>query len=183
MDEFGDGGCFFDCDSGLRASRDETDEERKQREDLSIDIGDSFIRNNIFDEYIGGPRADFDYKKENYLFAFPLYDIFNFLFALGSRFPGTEAYTIIKWPDRIEKKFEEFGIKYQTRRFFDHEGKTFNIEEHDKEFFEQWGKPKIFSLYSGEHAGCYFKSEEDGTSFEINLKIFRPGENNRIQSN
>lgn len=180
VDEFGDRGYFFESDSGLKASLDETDEKRAKRENLSIDIGDSFIRNNIFDKYIGGPRADFDYEKENYLFTFPLYEIFNFLFALGQRFHDAETNTIIKWPDAIEKKFKELGIKYET--FFDHGPTEFNIEEHDKEFFEKWGKPKI-SLYSSERESGYLTSEEDGTSFGVSLKIFRPGENDRIASN
>ena len=180
VDEFGDRGYFFDCDSGLGASANESDEKREQRKKLSIDIGDNFIRNDIFDKYIGGPRADFDYEKGGYLFAFPLHEVFNFLFALEQRFHETEANTVIKWPDAIEKKFQELGIKYET--FFDYEPTEFNIEEHDKEFFEKWGKPKI-SLHSSERSGGHLASEKDGTSFGVSLKMFRPGENDRIQSN
>jgi len=175
VDEFGDSGYFFYSDR--RASIDESDKKREQRKKLSIDIGDSFIRNDIFDKYIGGPRSDFDYEDENYLFQFPLHDIFNFLLALGQRFHDTENNTIIKWPDHIEKKFKELGIKYET--YFDYEPEPFDIEKHDKEFFEKWGKPKI-SLYSSERG--YLTSEKDGTSFGVRLKIFRPGENDRIST-
>lgn len=177
VDEFGDRGYFFNSDLWVKSPEKESDKKREEREKLSIDIGDSFIRNDIFDKYIGGPRSDFDYEKENYLFQFPLHDIFNFLLALGQRFHETEENTIIKWPDQIEKKFKELDIKYET--YFDYEPKPFDIEEHDKEFFEKWGKPKI-SLYSNEDDSGYLKSEKDGTSFGVSLKIFRPGENERI---
>jgi len=176
VDEFGDRGCFFNSDL-FGTSSDEDDKKRAERQKLSVDIGDSFIRNDIFDKYIGGPRSDFDYEKENYLFQFPLLEIFNFLLALGQRFHDTENNAIIKWPDQIEKKFKELGIKYET--FFDYEPEQFDIEKHDKEFFEKWGKPKI-TLYSSERNSGYLKSEKDGTSFGVSLKIFRPGENDRV---
>ncbi len=179
VDEFGDSGYFFNSDSGLKSSVNESDKKREQRKKLSVDIGDSYIRNDIFDKYIGGPRSDFDYEKENYLFQFPLHEIFNFLLALGQRFHDTENNTIIKWPDHIEKKFKELGIKYET--YFDYEPEPFDIEKHDKEFFEKWGKPKI-SLYSSDRNSGYLTSEKDGTSFGLSLKIFRPGENDRIST-
>jgi hypothetical protein len=177
VDEFGDRGYFFDIDGGIKLPAEESDKKREQRKKLSVEIGDSFIRNDIFDKHIGGPRSDFDYEDENYLFQFPLHDIFNFLLELGQRFHDTENNTIIKWPDHIEKKFKELGIKYET--YFDYEPEPFDIEKHDKEFFEKLGKPKI-SLYPSDRNSGYLTSEKDGTSFGVSLKIFRPGENDRI---
>ncbi len=179
VDKFGDCGYFFESDSKLSAS-DESNEKREQRKKLSVDISENFIRNDIFDKYIGGLRSDFDYEDENYLFRFPLHDIFNFLLALGQRFHETESNTIIKWPDHIEKKFKELDIKYET--YFDSEPESFNIEKHDKECYERWGKPKI-SLDSSDRDSGYLISTKDGTSFNISLKIFRPDENNRISKN
>jgi len=69
------------------------------------------------------------------------------------------------------------GIKYETS--FDYEPNPFDIEKHDKEFYEKWGQPKI-TLSSSKRNNGYFKSEKDGTSFGISLKIFRPGENDRV---
>lgn len=173
VDEFGDSGYFFRSDWGL--GNRESDEDRERRKKLTVQIGENYIRNEIFDKYIGGPRSDFDYEKENYLFQFPLNEIFNFLFALGQRFHDTEDKPIIKWPDHIEEKFKELGIKYET--FFDYEPTEFNIEEHDKELYEKLGKPKI-ALYGNEKG--YLSANE--ASFGVSLKIFRPGENDRISN-
>lgn len=177
VDEFRDSGYIFEEDNKIGGPND-TEEKRQARHKLSVQVGEDFIRNDIFDKYVGGPRADFDYKKQNYLFQFPLTDVFNFLFSLGERFHETEMHTIIKWPDNIEKKFKESGINYKT--YFDHEPEQFDIEKHDKVFFEKIGKPKI-SLYSdstGRNEG--FFETEDNISYNIKLKIFRPNENDRI---
>lgn len=96
VDEFGDSGYFFRSDWGLRNK--ESDKDRERRKKLTVDIGENYIRNDIFDKHIGGPRSEFDYEKENYLFQFPLSEIFDFLFALGQRFHDTENKPIIKWP-------------------------------------------------------------------------------------
>src|SRR3989338_262522 len=174
VDEFGDSGYFFESDRwGHKQSGDESDEARENRKKLTVDIGEDYIRNDMFDKHIGGPRSDFDYEKENYLFQFPLGEVFSFLFTLGQRFHETEDKPIIKWPDNIEKKFKELGIKYET--FFDYEPTEFKIEEHDKELYEKLGKPKI-ALYGDEKG--YLSSDE--AIFGVKLKIFRPGENDRI---
>ncbi|MEX1014382.1 MAG: hypothetical protein WDZ80_04445 [Candidatus Paceibacterota bacterium] len=172
VDEFGDRGYFFHSDWGLRNKESNNDRERRKK--LTIEIGENYIRNEIFDKYIGGPRSDFNYEKENYLFQFPLSEIFNFLFALGQRFHDTEDKSIIKWPDHIEKKFNDLGIKYKT--YFDYEPTEFNIEEHDKQLYEKLGKLKI-ALY-GDDKG-YLSAKE--AYFGVSLKIFRPGENDRIR--
>jgi hypothetical protein len=87
-----------------------SEEEQKFRKQLTVEVGEDFIRKNIYDEHIGGPKIDFDYEKEDYVFSFPLHDVFNFRYALGSQFDGTEESTVIKWPDAIEKKFKALGI-------------------------------------------------------------------------
>jgi len=99
VDEFGESGYVFESD-GEYSIRD-NEEKRAETNRLSIEIGEDFIRNDIFDKYIGGPKSGFDYEKENYLFQFPLFQVFSFLFALGQRFHGTERNTIIKWPTRF----------------------------------------------------------------------------------
>lgn len=174
VDEFGDRGYFFESDRWGK-SADESEDDRKKRDKLTVDIGEDYIRNDIYDKYIGGARSGFDYEKENYLFRFPLGDVFNFLFSLGTRFHETEKSTIIKWPDSIENKFKELGMKYET--YFEYEPTQFNIEEHDKEFYEKFGKPKV-ALYGGEKG--YLSSDEG--SFGVTLCIFRPGENYRMGS-
>jgi hypothetical protein len=176
IDEFDDRGYIFASDYKFFDVR-ESDEKRNAREKLSIDIGEDFIRNDIFDKYIGGPKSDSDYEKENYLFQFPLSDVLSFLFALGHRFHGTERNTIIKWPDQIEKKFKELGIEYET--YFDYDPEPFDIEKYDKEFFEKWGKPKI-CLYGGDRFHSSYFVTKDRTYYGVQLKMFRPGENDRI---
>jgi hypothetical protein len=143
-----------------------------------VQVGEDFIRCGIFDRYVGGPRSDFDYEKEEYVFSFPLSDIFNFLFKLGMRFHDAEDNNIVKWPDNIEKKFKEMDIKYET--YFDHEPTLFDIEKHDKDFFEKIGKPKV-SLHSSQRDRGFLVA--NGTYFGVQLKIFRPGENDRVVNN
>lgn len=176
VNEFGDSGYIFPEDSSLSADINEQDQERERRQKLSIEIGEDFIRNDIFDKYIGGPRVDFE--KENYLFRFPLQEVFSFLFALGTRFHDTEGNAIIKWPDHIQEKFKGHDIKYETQ--FEYEPTEFDIEKHDVEFYNKWGKPKI-CLYSSRSAIGYLTGP-NGTSYRINLKLFRPGENDRIEN-
>lgn len=179
VDEFGDRGYIFDADSSLKAGLDEEDDARERRQKLSVEVGENFIRNDIHDKYIGGPRSEFDYEKENYVFSFPMYEVFNFLFALGTRFHDTEGNTIIKWPDQIEEKFKEHGIKYETQ--FEYDPTQFDIEKHDATFYEKWGKPKI-SLSSSDRFASSYLTGAEGTSYSIDLKLFRPGENDRISN-
>jgi hypothetical protein len=177
VDEFGDRGYIFDEDSSMNASLDETDDARERREQLCVEIGENFIRNDIYDKHIGGPRLEIDYEKENYIFSFPLYEVFNFLFALGTRFHDTEKNRIIKWPDQIEKSFEEHGIRYETQ--FVYEPEEFDIKKHDADFYEKWGKPKVCLYSSDRSSSSYIKGKED-THYSVTLQIFRPGENDRI---
>jgi len=176
-DEFGDRGYVFGSDGDYEL--DEMDEKQK----LSVEVGEDFIRNDIFDKHIGGARGDWDYEKENYLFRFPLHEVFNFLFALGTRFHDTERKIVIKWPEEIEKKFKEYGIKYET--IFDYEPDELKLEEWDKDFYEKLGKPKVsnISIDSRVPGHSAYLSTEDHTHYSVALKIFRPGENDRINMN
>ena len=173
VDEFGNRGYIFESDSSSHLNIQDKNYEKKRNEHLklSVQVGENFIRNDIFDKHIGVPRSD--YEKENYLFLFPLGEVFNFLFTLGQKFHDRENKPIIKWPDNIEKKFKELGIKYEI--FFDYEPTEFKIEKHDKELYEKLGKPKT-ALFGDEKG--YLSSDE--ASYGVNLKIFRPSENNRI---
>lgn len=178
VDEFGDRGYIFRSDLFADHSANESLEERAERDKVSVEVGDNFIRSGIYDKYIGGPKSSFDYEASDYIFRFPLSDVFNFLLALGTRFHGTEQNLIIKWPEQIEKRFKEFGIKYETQ--FDHEPDVFNIEKHDKEFFEQIGKPTISSSRNDSQFFNTYLTTEDNTHYSVSLKIFRPEENDRI---
>lgn len=171
VDEFGDMGYIFESDNefGLK--------QNPEKGKLSIEIGEDFIRNDVFDKNTGYLRSNFEYKKENYFFHFPLHGVFNFLFALGYRFHNAERNTVIKWPDYIEKKFEEAGIEYE--KIFDFEPALFDIEKHDKDFFEKIGRPKISSSSSDEFESAYPK-DKNNNYYGVELKIFRPGENDRI---
>lgn len=177
VNEFGDHGYVFDSDDKFDAH--EGEEERNARQKLSVNVGEDFIRNDIFDKYIGGRRSDFDYEKENYVFQFPLSEVFSFLFELGQRFHETEDNPVIKWPDQIEKKFKEYGIDYETH--FEYEQELFDIEKHDKGFFEKWGKPKI-ALYGKRTENTYLVSK-DKHYYGVELKLFRPDENERVGIN
>ena len=173
VDEFGDRGYVFGSDN----KPDINDESRDARHKMSIEIKEDFIRNDIFDKYVGVPKIDLDYEKENYLFRFPLYDVFNFLFALGQRFHSMEGKTIVKWPDQIEKRFEEFGIVHETD--FECPPEIFDIEKHDRKIFEKWGKPKV-SMYNGRRFRTGFFINKEKIYYTVNLEIFRPDENDRI---
>jgi hypothetical protein len=177
VDEFGDSGYIFDSDRGLNHPFDEDSKHREERDKLSVEIGEDFIRNDIWDKHIGGLKGSWDYEKENYLFSFPLQEVFNFLLALGDRFQGAERNTIIEWPEYIQRKFEEAGIMYE--KLFEFEPILFDIEAHDKDFFEKIGRPKISSSSSDKFHSTYLK-DKNGTYYGVELTIFRPGENDRI---
>lgn len=175
VDEFGDRGYIFYADSSLKAPLDEERSTREQREKLSVEIGEDFIRNDIYDKSIGGPRLDYD--EENYVFRFPMHEVFNFLLALGTRFHDTEGNTIIKWPDQIEKKLKEHKISYETS--FEFDPMQFDIEKYDASFYKKWGEPKV-SLFTKDGGG--YHTSEEVASYSISLKLFRPGENERISN-
>jgi hypothetical protein len=114
VDEFRDSGYSFLSDREVewhnRRNRD-----RKSEEDatgkLAVEIEEDSIRNSIFDKNIGGPSIP---GRDDYLYGFPIYEVFNFLLALGRRFHETEGNAIIKWPNQIEEKLKRAGIKYET---------------------------------------------------------------------
>jgi hypothetical protein len=176
VSEFGDSGYIFNSDSGLGNLGKETEHQRENRKKLSVEIGESYIRNDIYDKYIGGAKSESDYLEENYLFKFPLHDMFEFFYSLGARFDGAEESVVIKWPDHIEAKFKELGIKYEKQ--FEFEPTQFNIEEHDRELYEKLGRPKISMGNSGRFHSSYLSC--NNTYFGLDLKIFRPSENDRI---
>lgn len=176
VDEFKDRGAIFESESKWEIGG--GDEKRKESERISVEISENYIRNNIYDQYIGGSKSDFDYTEDDYLFYFPLHDVFNFLHALGTRFHEAEENTIIKWPDGIQKKFDENGIKYET--YFEFEPKVFDVEKHDKEFYEKMGKPKIALGKSDRFHSSFLQSKE--AFYSVSLKMFRPDENDRISA-
>ncbi|HPF95258.1 MAG TPA: hypothetical protein PLR08_01765 [bacterium] len=174
VDEFGDRGYVFDSDSRSSNRRDESKEEMSRRQELSIEVGEDFIRNDIFDKYIGGRR--YDYEKENYLLSLPLSDIFQFRYAIGQKFSGLEMETVVKWPEKIERIFEERKIKYEL--YTDYDPKLFDIEKEDAALFEKWGKPKITSYGGDGHSS--FLSDNYGNHFGVRLEMFRKGDNERL---
>lgn len=183
-DEFGDRGFLVESDSNFSHLQNEKDsfKKREARNKLSVEIGDSYIRNNIFDMYAGGLKSGFQYENEDYLFNFPIRDVFNFLFQLGQRFHGVERNMIIKWPDQIENKFKENNIEYET--LFDYAPDELPLEVWDKAFYEKWGGPKVakISIDSDIPGHWTVLKTNDDTYYDVRLKIFRPGENDRIAS-
>ena len=81
--------------------------------------------------------------------------------------------------DKLQSLFDESQGYYES--FLDTNNMYKKGQLSDKEFFEKWGKPKI-SLYSSDRNSGYLTSEKDGTSFGVSIKIFRPGENDRIST-
>jgi len=177
VDKFGSAGYILDSDKE-KFDRNETDEDRRKRDELTVEIGEDFIRNDIFEHLIGGLKNDFEYTEDNYPFRFPLRDVFNFLFSLGQRFHGLEECTVLKWPDHIEDKFKQFGIKYD--KFLEFEPPIFDLEKQDQDFFERIGRPKVSS---SDQRDSTFLKDEIGTHYGIRLKLFRPDENPRISGN
>ncbi len=137
----------------------------------AVAITEDSIRNNCFDQYIGG--LDTIGKKEDWLVIFPLNSIVQFLVELGLRFDDSEDNLIIKWPDHIEKELKDRGFSYEHRLAY--EATIFDIEKHDKDFYEKNGKPKI-SLYGG--GDPVFISKE--VEYRIKFKMFRPKNNERL---
>jgi len=177
LDKFGDAGYIFEADHKFDLN--ESEEEKNARDKFTIEIGEDFIRNEIWEKNIGGLKYDFEYEKENYLFSFPLYDVFNFKMAMGQRFEGAEENVILEWPDKIKKQFDSLGIKYEV--ISDFEPSIFNIEEYDKEFYQKMGKPKIASGGPDKFLSAYLSS--DLAYYKVSLKLFRPDENYRISEN
>lgn len=164
-DNFGDFGYIFNSDQKVDFDN------GSGRGKFGVEITESSIKNNALDQNIGGRSIS---KREDYLYTFPLDDVFSFLFTLGQRFHEAEGNSVIKWPDHIENKFRELGIKYET--YFDYEPEQFDIEKEDKEFYEKIGKPKI-ALYGNDRG---FLSSDLVDSYWVKLKVFRPDENDRI---
>lgn len=169
VDEFGDGGFIFTQDRDNAFMN-----EKLMGGRLALDIDENSIRNNVFDKFVGGRRLFFD--KEDYVYEFPLNEVFEFLFALGQRFDGAERNTIVKWPDSIEQRLKALGIKYEP--FFDSEPSLFDIEKYDKEFYEEHGKPKITSR---DYDGHYLSSQMG--FYAVKLTIFKPNDNPRLKTN
>jgi hypothetical protein len=165
VDEFGDLGYIFESDKPFGPKQ--IDEQYK----LSIKVSEDSIYHDVLDRNIGGEKVFFE--KDNCLFKFPLSDVFNFLFTLGQHFKDAEGSTVIKWPDFIEQKFKELNIKYEL--YLDYEPVLLDIEKQDKDFFNQIGKPKIADSFVDKG---FLESNE--ATYYIKLKIFRPGENDRI---
>lgn len=173
VDEFGDTGYFFESDGQI--NRDENSEERIKRGKLLVKVGENFVCNNVFDENGIGEKMIFE--KEDYLFQFPLNDIFNFRFALGKKYHDTENNAILKWPDQIQNKFDDLGIKYET--YFEYEPDSLDIDENDKEFYERWGRPVVALSTNSDDTSLRM----DGTAFGVKLKIFKPIDNERFEIN
>jgi len=177
VEEFGDSGYIFQVDRFENLLQDE--KKYRERQKLAIEVGEDFIRTNIFDPHVGGMKSTgLDYEQTDYLFQFPLFAVFNFLLQLGQRFHDTENNPVVKWPEHIENKLKEMGVKYAPQ--FEYEPKLFDIKKHDKDFFERMGKPQIALYGLSQLDSVYFECEKTETIYNVKLKIFRPDENDRI---
>jgi len=161
VDSFGERGYFFDSNDEfiMPSEVEDYDAAKKEQDKLAIEVGECFICN--------------ENEDENYLFDFPLDAIVEFLLALGTRFHNAENKLIIKWPDQIQAKFEELGIKYEY--YIDYEPELFEINKRDKAFYKKWGQPQV-ALYGRKETSM----SQENTFFDVKLKAFRPRENQRI---
>lgn len=148
-----------------------SDVDRIKENKYSIAITEDSIRNNCFDQHIGGFSSIGD--KEDYLIIFPLDSIVKFLAEVGLRFHDVENNVVIKWPDHIENELKERGFTYNSR--LEYEPTLFDVEKHDKDFYERNGRPK-FSLYGG--GDPVFECKE--AEYRVSFKMFRPKNNDRL---
>lgn len=174
VDDFSILGYVFGQDGEI-LDKNASEEERNRKAKLNLEIGENFIRNDNFDPYIGGRKIAFDYTKENYLFKFPLQKVFNFLLQLGNTHYGLEQNPIISWPDEITKYLTEQDIQYDIS--FEFEPDAYDLEQYKDNFTEKWVGQKIATR--GEEKGSF--TAECIAYYSVNLKIFRPGENDRIE--
>ena len=110
-----------------------TDETNK----FSIEVTEYSIRNECFDQFIGGISPWIDGEK---FFFIPLEAMLEFVIALQLLRPETKSNSIIKWPDQIEQSLKKNAIKYEAS--FDFDPEMVPLEKEAPEFSEGMETPK-----------------------------------------
>jgi hypothetical protein len=111
---------------------------KSQNKKHAIEVTEFGIRNECFDEFIGGVSPLMDGE---HFFTIPLEAMLEFSIALQLRFPEAKHHAIVKWLDKIEAAFKSKGTSYKAR--FDYEPDMMKLEEEDPEFFIKHGRPQV----------------------------------------
>ena len=110
------------------------------------------------------------FEENKVLSYIPLDELVEFFIELGNRFHDTEMNSIIKWPEKFQKIFKKYRIKYFHWDGNDYKPTLFDIEKYDKKFLEKWKGLKI-ALY-GSNPSHRFETKY--ADYEIRIKLFRP---------
>lgn len=108
---------------------------------LSIEVTEYSIRNECFDQFIGGISPWMDGEK---FFFIPLTAMLEFVIALQLLRPETKSNSIIKWPDQIEELLTKNAIKYEAS--FDFDPEMVPLEKDAPVFFRRYGYPQVATL-------------------------------------
>jgi hypothetical protein len=132
VDEFRDCNRLFG--SGVIVPDDETNK-------FSVEVTERSIRNECFDQFIGGISPWIDGEK---FFLIPIEAILEFVIALQLLLPETKTNSIIKWPDQIEQSLKKNDIKYEAP--FSFKPNMVSIEQKAPEFFRTYGYPQVAAM-------------------------------------
>lgn len=188
VEKFGENGFLFKRDWDLYISAKHRSKKKVELDKRSVDIGENYIRNTTCDECVGWPKRSFDYEPENYLFFFPLAEVFEFLYEFWAKYAysahadGVENKLIVKWPDKIEKRLKEEDIKYECYRG-DWGEDLFDIEGTDKDFYERWQGVKVSRYDEGGPfwgSGFFRWSDSYWIMYSVKVKVFKPRTNERL---
>jgi hypothetical protein len=133
-----------------------------------IEISDDGIRSFNY-----GPIGDIVYDNPAINFKFPVQEIFQFLYELGSEYIGGENNTVLTWPANIQKRFDELNIK--TECYLDYEPDPIDLSKLSKSFQTKYGDAKVAKFGDTE---TYFMTPYG--MFTLSLKVFHPDENDRL---
>lgn len=160
-DEFEINGNIFDFENVYPDKQDE-----RLRVKVSIDGITTFKKNK---NYVG--IGDNLFEEDKILSYIPLEELKEFFIELGNRFHDIEMKPVIKWPEKFQKIFKEHNIKhFRWDNWYNDESTLFDIEKHDKKFFEKWGEPKV-ALF-GDNQSHRFETKY--ADYDIRIKLFRP---------
>jgi hypothetical protein len=133
-----------------------------------IELSDEGIRSYSF-----GPIGDIVYDNPKINYAFPIQEIFEFLYDLGSEYSGAEDNTILTWPEKLQKRFDALNVKPEC--YIDYKPDTIDLSKLSKGFQSKYSTAKI-ALFADEET--YFMTPYGMFSFA--LKVFHPEDNDRL---
>ena len=108
---------------------------------FSVEVTEYSIRNECFDQFIGGISPWIDGEK---FFVMPLDAMLEFVVALQLLRPETKTNSIIRWPDQIEQSLKKNDVTYELSHNFDPD--LVPLEKEAPEFFRRYGKPEVATL-------------------------------------